>query len=226
MYQRIILLHVNDSIQVIFAARFIWRQHSNMTTLFFHWKTCDLFFLKITWFCVPWWFCYQGLIHRNAIPSCVIKMEILFRVWNLILFKGQKISLRSSWLVLFLYNKTSIQNSFVQFIMSLIRYCVLGCLWHTPLLTVSNEQRKTFTCKAKLRTLDTVLRWIKRFFLSLSQKTYNYLPHKSVVQQLIFDENVLFKGVPTKLDNRKFCDVGRMTSTPWNRNYRRVCGLK
>ena len=44
----IMLLHVNDSIQVIFAARFIWRQHSNMTTLLFHRKTCDLFFLKIT----------------------------------------------------------------------------------------------------------------------------------------------------------------------------------
>ena len=41
-----ILLHVNDSIQVIFAARFIWRQHSNMTTLLFHRKTCDVVFLK------------------------------------------------------------------------------------------------------------------------------------------------------------------------------------
>ena len=87
MYQRIILLHINDSTQVIFAARFIWRQHSNMTTLLFHRKTCDLFFLKITWFCVPWWFCYQGLIRRNAIPSCVINMKILFHyMWNLILF--------------------------------------------------------------------------------------------------------------------------------------------
>ena len=33
MYQRIILLHVNDLIEVIFAARFIWRQHSNTTKL-------------------------------------------------------------------------------------------------------------------------------------------------------------------------------------------------
>ena len=56
----------------------------------FHQKTCDLFFLKITWLCVPWWFCYQVLIHHNAISSCVINMEILFHVWNLKLFKGQK----------------------------------------------------------------------------------------------------------------------------------------
>ena len=32
MYERIILLYVNGLIQVIFAARFIWRQNSNMTT--------------------------------------------------------------------------------------------------------------------------------------------------------------------------------------------------
>ena len=73
-----ILLHVNDLIQVIFAARFIWTQHSNMTTLLFHRKTCDLFFLKIIWFCLPWWFCYQVLICCNTIPPCVI----LFHVWN------------------------------------------------------------------------------------------------------------------------------------------------
>ena len=39
------LIHVNDSIQVIFAARFSWRQHSNMTTLLFHQKTCDIVYL-------------------------------------------------------------------------------------------------------------------------------------------------------------------------------------
>ena len=107
---------------LIFAARFIWRQHSNMTTLLFHRKTCsDLFFLKITWFCVPWWFCYQVLIRRNAIIPCVINMKILFHVWNLIL-----------------YNKTSIQKSFVQFTMCLLRNCLLGCQWHMPVLAVNN----------------------------------------------------------------------------------------
>ena len=87
----IILLHVNDLIQVIFAARFICRrQHSNMTTLLFYRKTCDWFFLKIMWFCVPWRFCYHSLIFLDAIAPCVISMKILFHVWNLILFKGQK----------------------------------------------------------------------------------------------------------------------------------------
>ena len=33
---------------------------------------------------------YQVLIRHNAIPPCVINMKILFHVWNLILFKGQK----------------------------------------------------------------------------------------------------------------------------------------
>ena len=118
---------------LIFAARFIWRQHSNMTTLPFHRKTCnDLFFLKITWFCVPWWFCCQVLIRRNAIIPCVINMKILFHLWNLILYKG------SLWLVLFSYNKTSIQKSIVQFTMCLVRYCLLGCQWHMPVLTGNN----------------------------------------------------------------------------------------
>ena len=109
MYQRIIVLHVSDSIQVIFAARFIWRQHSNMTTLLFHQKTCDLFFLKITWFCVPWWFCYQVLIRHNAIPSCVINMKIFFHVWNLILFK---LSLRVLVACFIFENRMSIHKQF------------------------------------------------------------------------------------------------------------------
>ena len=34
---------------------------------------------------------YQVLICRNIFPpDCVINMKILFHVWNLILFKGQK----------------------------------------------------------------------------------------------------------------------------------------
>ena len=66
MYQRIVVLHVNDLLQVVFAARFIWRQHSNTTTLRFHWKTWDLFFLEITRFCV----------RRNASPPWVINMKI------------------------------------------------------------------------------------------------------------------------------------------------------
>ena len=45
MCQRIIVLHINDSLQVVFAARFVWRRHSNTTTLRFQWKPCDLFFL-------------------------------------------------------------------------------------------------------------------------------------------------------------------------------------
>ena len=90
MYQRIIVPHVNDPIQVVFAARFIWRRHSNTTTLRFLWKTCDLFFLEITWLCVPLWFRYQVWIHRNASPPCVINIKIFFHVWNLVKFKGQK----------------------------------------------------------------------------------------------------------------------------------------
>ena len=47
MYQRITGLHFHDSLQVILAARFIWRWHSNnTTTLRFQWKTCDLFFVQ------------------------------------------------------------------------------------------------------------------------------------------------------------------------------------
>ena len=42
----------------------------------------------------------------------MISMKILFHVWNLILFKGQKY--QGPWLFLFLYSKTSVQNSFVQ----------------------------------------------------------------------------------------------------------------
>ena len=44
---------------------------------------------------------------------CMIRMKILFHVWNLILFKGQKYH-QGSLLILFLYRKTSVQNSFVQ----------------------------------------------------------------------------------------------------------------
>ena len=80
MYRRIIVLHVNDLLQVVFAARFIWRQHSNTKTIRFQWKTWDLFFLEITRFCG----------RRNASPSCVINMKIFFNVWNLIKFKEQK----------------------------------------------------------------------------------------------------------------------------------------
>ena len=39
----------------------IARRHSYTTTLCFQWKTCDLFFLEITWFCVPLWFSLQRL---------------------------------------------------------------------------------------------------------------------------------------------------------------------
>ena len=85
MYQRITVLHFNDSLQVILAARFIWRWHSNnTTTLRFQWKTCDLFFVQITWFCTPLSFRYEVWI------CCMISMKILFHVWNLILLKGQK----------------------------------------------------------------------------------------------------------------------------------------
>ena len=42
----------------------------------------------------------------------------------------------------------------------------------------------------------------------------------------MFHKNILFGGVPTKLDNRKFCGMGCMTTTPWNGNYRGVGGLK
>ena len=86
IYQRITVLHFNDSPQVILAARFIWRWHSNnTTTLRFQWKTCDFFFVQITWFCTPLWFRYE-----NIIP-CV-----------------------EFGLFYFLYSKTSVQNSFVQ----------------------------------------------------------------------------------------------------------------
>ena len=108
MYQRITVLHVNDSLQVILAARFIWRWHSNnTTTLRFQWKTCDLFFVQITWFCTPLWFRYEVWICR------MISMKILFHVWNLILFKGQKYH-QGSLAYIILYSKTSVQNSFAQ----------------------------------------------------------------------------------------------------------------
>ena len=50
MYQSIIVLHVNDSPQVVLAARFIWRRHSNTTTLrfpfvFFPYKSRDFAYL-------------------------------------------------------------------------------------------------------------------------------------------------------------------------------------
>ena len=83
---------VNDSIQVIFATRFIWRQHSIMTTLLFHRKTYDVVFLKnyVILCTLVNLLEYQVLIRRNAIPPLLINMKILFHVWNLILFKGQK----------------------------------------------------------------------------------------------------------------------------------------
>ena len=139
MYQRIILLHVNDLIQVIFAARFIWTQHSNMTTLLFHRKTCDLFFLKIIWFCLPWWFCYQVLICCNTIPPCDQHENIIPSVeLNVVKLKDKYIIKGRYGLWFFVFNKTSIQNSFVQFTMGIVRYCLLGCQWHTPVLTVNN----------------------------------------------------------------------------------------
>ena len=89
MYQRITVLHFNDSLEVILAARFIWRWHSNnTTTLRFQWKTCDLFFVQITWFCTPLWFRYEVWICR-MIYFCIIKRQsrtvlssvLLFFVW-------------------------------------------------------------------------------------------------------------------------------------------------
>ena len=100
------MLHFNDSLQVSLAARFIWRWHSNITTtLRFQWKTCDLFFVQITWFCTPVWFRCEVWICR------MISMKILFHVSNLLLLKGQKYHQGS---ILFLYSKTSVQDSFVQ----------------------------------------------------------------------------------------------------------------
>ena len=84
MYQRITVLHFNDSLQVILAARFIWIWHSNnTTTLRFEWKTWFVFrtnhmILHALWFRYEVWICRM------------ISMKMLFHVWNLILFKGQK----------------------------------------------------------------------------------------------------------------------------------------
>ena len=104
----ITVLHFNDSLQVILAAQFILRWHSNnTTTLRFQWKTCDLFFAQITWFCTPLWFWYVVWICR------MISMKILFHVWNLILFKGQK------------YH----QGSLAYFIFCIVPYCFLCDLW-------------------------------------------------------------------------------------------------
>ena len=63
-----------------------------MTTLLFHRKTCDVVFLKsyVILCALVILLEYQVLIRHNAIPPCVINMKILFHVWNLILFKGQK----------------------------------------------------------------------------------------------------------------------------------------
>ena len=43
----------------------------------------------------------------------MISMKILFHVWNLILFKGQKYH-QGSLAYIILYSKTSVQNSFAQ----------------------------------------------------------------------------------------------------------------
>ena len=41
----------------------------------------------------------------------MISMKILFHVWNLIFLRDKNI-IKVPWLILFLYNKTSVQNSF------------------------------------------------------------------------------------------------------------------
>ena len=43
----------------------------------------------------------------------MISMKILFHVWNLILFKGQKYH-QGSLAYIILYGKTSVQNSFAK----------------------------------------------------------------------------------------------------------------
>ena len=116
MYQRITGLHFNDSLQVILAARFIWIWHSNnTTTLRFEWKT---------------WFVFRTnhmILHAFVISLRSLKM--LFHVWNLILFKGQKYHQGSLAYFIF-YSKTSVQNSFVQCPIFLCVPCDLTCgLW-------------------------------------------------------------------------------------------------
>ena len=60
------------------------------------------------------WFRYQIWRRHNASPPCIINMKILLDVWTSIKFKREKCSLRFLVLFSFLYNKTLIQNSFVQ----------------------------------------------------------------------------------------------------------------
>ena len=79
----------------------------NTTTLHFF---MHFFFVKITWFCIPLWLRYHVWIRCNASPPCVINMKIFSHVWN----SKEKNIIEVPWLVLFLYNITSIQNSFVE----------------------------------------------------------------------------------------------------------------
>ena len=103
-----------------------WRLHAYLTSGIVTLKTCNLFFLKITLFCVPWWFCYQVLICRNAIPPCVINMKMLFHVWNLILFKGQNIIKGPYGLFYFCIIKHQSRTVLSSLLwLCLVRYCLL-----------------------------------------------------------------------------------------------------
>ena len=107
MYQRITVLHFNDSLQVILAARFIWRWHSNnTTTLRFQWKTCDLF-----------------IVQNDFAHLCHFVTKFGYAVWSAWKYYSMcgisyclkdKNIIKVPWLILFLYSKTSVQNNFVQ----------------------------------------------------------------------------------------------------------------
>ena len=92
---------------------------------------------------------------------------------------------------------------------------------------LSLEQRKTFICKAcKTENIRHCFKMKKKDFSSLYHRKHTIIFHIKVQCNSIFDENILFRGALTKLDSRKCCGMGCMTSTPWNGNYRGVGSLK
>ena len=81
----------------------------NATTLCFEIR----FFLQITWFCVPLWFRYQLWLSRNASPLRD-QHEYIFSCVEFGKVQKRKNITEVPWLVLLLYNKMSIRNSFVK----------------------------------------------------------------------------------------------------------------